>query len=214
MTDAFTPDQVLDFWFPDEPFDDSPESFGKWIYQRMQGGMDERICNDFAPLTRAAAEGRLDHWADTPDGRLALILALDQFPRSLWRGTPGAYAQDIKAARLCLEGIGNGHFDALDAFYKQIFYVIALTHCEGPDHLARFDVVDEIGKRINARLPPHLSHLEERFLAQQARVRGVIERFGRHPHRNPVYGRVSTPEEQAYIDADDFPHVQKGPPPG
>ena len=46
-----------------------------------------------------------------------LILALDQFPRSLWRATPGAYAQDIKAARLCIEGIENGHFDALDAFY-------------------------------------------------------------------------------------------------
>lgn len=211
MACVFRPEDVLDFWFPDDGFHDSAESFGQWIFHRMQGGVDAEIRERFGPLTTAAAEGRLDDWAKTADGRLALILALDQFPRSLWRGTPGAYAQDIKAARLCLEGIANGHFEALDASWKQIFYVIALSHCEGPDHLDRFDVIDAITPRINAGLPPHLAHLAERFLAQNARVRSVIERFGRHPHRNPVYGRVSTPEERAYIDEGDFPHVQEKP---
>ena len=56
--------------------------------------------------------------------------------------------------------------------------------------------------------------LDAGYAYRIAQGRGVVERFGRHPHRNPVYGRVSTPEEQAYIDADDFPHVQKDPPPG
>ncbi|NNL74234.1 MAG: DUF924 family protein, partial [Silicimonas sp.] len=47
----------------------------------------------------------------------------------------------------------------------------------------------------------------ERGMAQSNRVRGIIERFGRHPHRNPILGRISTPDEQAYIDTGDFPHV-------
>jgi uncharacterized protein (DUF924 family) len=204
-------EEVLEFWFPSDGFWESPETFGKWIHHRMQGGVDARICRDFAGLTTAAARGLLDGWADTPRGRLALIIALDQFPRSLWRGTPGAYAQDCKAARLAMEGIGNGHFKAARPWEK-IFYVIALAHCEGPDHLARFDVIDRITEECVADLTPALEYLAELWRAQNARVRGVIERFGRHPHRNPVYGRVSDPEEEAYIAQGDFPHVAKASP--
>jgi uncharacterized protein (DUF924 family) len=52
--------------------------------------MDDAIHADFAALTTAAASGHLDGWADTPRGRLELLIALDQFPRSLWRDTPAA----------------------------------------------------------------------------------------------------------------------------
>ena len=210
MADADTghsPDEVLDFWFPESGFWESEETFGDWIGQRMHGGMDGAIRTRFAGLTTAAARGELDRWAETPRGRLALLIALDQFPRSLWRDTPGAYAQDIKAARLALEGIETGDFGALRP-WEQLFFVVAVSHCEGPDHLARFDVIDRVTEDICAGLPPQLAHLPDRLRAQNARVRGVIARFGRHPHRNPVYGRVSTPEEEAYIAAGDFPHVR------
>ncbi|WP_245541034.1 DUF924 family protein [Octadecabacter antarcticus] len=62
--------------------------------------MDATIIEKFGPLTTAAARGELDHWAQTQRERLALLIALDQFPRSLWRDTPSAFAQDIKATRL------------------------------------------------------------------------------------------------------------------
>ena len=32
----------------------------------------------------------------------------------------------------------------------------------------------------------------------------VIERFGRFPHRNIVFGRDTTPEEQAFLDGGGF----------
>lgn len=202
----FRPEDVLDFWFPDDGFQESMAGFREWITHRMQGGVDDHICAHFVGLTTAAAQGLLDDWAETPRGRLALLLALDQFPRSLWRDTPGAFAQDIKANRLVLEGVRNGHFSALKP-WEQIFFVIALGHCEGPDHLARLDVSEGLAEEIIAGLPPALSDLADGFRAQTARVRGVIERFGRHPHRNPIYGRVSSPEEEAYIAAGDFPHL-------
>lgn len=84
----YNPTEVLDFWFPDDGFRKSREAFGAWIFHRMQGGVDKEICDRFEDLTTAAAKGLLDDWASSPRGRLALLIALDQFPRSLWRDTP------------------------------------------------------------------------------------------------------------------------------
>ena len=101
--DQFAATEVLDFWFPDDRHAESMEAHSAFWDSRMQGGMDADIIERFGPLTLAAAEGRLDDWAETPRGRLALLIALDQFPRSLWRDTPAAFAQDIKACRLVLD---------------------------------------------------------------------------------------------------------------
>lgn len=172
----------------------------------MQGGMDAIICENFSELTDAAARGYLDHWAETPRGRLALLIALDQFSRSLWRDTPAAFSQDIKACRLCLEGIANKHYAALDHMWEQQFYVIAMSHCEGPDHLTRMDLCTQLTDESIKTLPPEIISMGTMATEQGHRVRANIKRFGRHPHRNEVLGRPSTPDEQSYIDSGDFPH--------
>jgi len=204
----FEPAEVLDFWFPDTGHETGRETHGAFWEERMQGGMDAAIIERFADLTLAAATGLLDHWSETPRGRLALLIALDQFPRSLWRDTPAAYAQDIKAARLALEGIGNGDFDGLTT-WEQAFFIIAIGHCEGPDHLERMQRMDAVVEGIVGRMAPQLAPMGEGFLRQHDRVKGIIERFGRHPHRNPILGRPSTPDEEAYIAEGDFPHLRR-----
>jgi len=78
MTDEFRPEEVLDFWFPENGHWENRDRHEAFWDERMQGGMDAVICARFAPLTEAAAKGLLDHWADTPRGRLALLIALDQ----------------------------------------------------------------------------------------------------------------------------------------
>ena len=206
----YSPSDVLDFWFPDTGLQNDPEAHSVFMTERMQGGMDAAIIERFGGLTMAAATGRLDHWAESARGRLALLIALDQFPRSLWRDTPAAYAQDIKAARLALEGLENGHFDAL-APREMTFYMIAIVHCEGPDHIDRMRRMDAVVDAIEAKLPESLAAVGPRIRAQNARVSAVIERFGRHPHRNAVLSRPSTPEEESYVAKGDFPHL---PPPG
>lgn len=210
MQETYSPEDVLDLWFPDDGHWASPDRHAKFWDTRMHGGMDEVICRDFAGLTRAAAAGELDHWAATPRGRLALLIALDQFPRSLWRDTPAAFAQDCKATRLAMEGIRNGHFSRLRP-WEQTFFVIALVHCEGPDHLERLDLVDRVTQEIVAGLPAEIAGMADTLRTQNAKGRAVVERFGRHPHRNPIYGRVSSADEQAYIAAGDFPHLRKEP---
>ncbi|MEL6799248.1 MAG: DUF924 family protein [Pseudomonadota bacterium] len=204
---AFEPQTVLDLWFPNTGFWETADDYSAWIQYRMHGGVDETICNDFADLTIAAARGELDHWAETAEGRIALLIALDQFPRSLWRNTPAAYAQDIKANRLVLEGVQNGHFAAV-APWKKLFYIIALFHCEGPDHLDRLTLAEELIEVMAEEMPDQLAHVPQKVRAQNRRGRSIIERFGRHPHRNPHFGRVSSQGEKAYIATGDFPHVK------
>ncbi len=205
---TFDPKEILDFWFPDTGHAASPETHGAFWNERMQGGMDAAIIERFADVTRAAARCELDHWAGTPRGRLALLIVLDQFPRSLWLDTPGAFAQDIKATRLVLEAVENREIDSY-APWEAIFCLIALSHCEGPDHLTRMDIIDAESERIIARMPPELAPMSDGLRGQNARVRAIIERFGRHPHRKPILGRLSTLEEEAYIASGDFPHASK-----
>lgn len=205
---GFDPDSVLTLWFPDNGHWSSPETHAAFWDERMQGGMDATIIARFADLTQAAATGRLDHWADTPRGRLALLIALDQFPRSLWRDTPAAFAQDIKATRLAEEGIRNGDFDGL-APWEQTFFVIAIGHCEGPDHLERMIRHRKTVERIIAAMPETLAPMADGLRLQHEAVLGVIERFGRHPHRNAVLGRPSTQAEAGYIATGAFPHMRK-----
>tara|TARA_R110002051_G_scaffold30487_3_gene70567 strand:+ start:26170 stop:26811 length:642 start_codon:yes stop_codon:yes gene_type:complete len=208
MDKIFEPEQVLDLWFPDNGFWESEKNFSAWVRERMYGGMDKTICENFVDLTCAAARSELDHWDETAEGRVALLIALDQFPRSLWRDTPAAYAQDIKATRLVLAGVANGHFAAVKP-WKKMFYIIALGHCEGPDHLDRITLLEELSEVVIAENPPQLANMADMLRAQNSRVRSVIERFGRHPHRNPHFGRVSSTAETAYIATGDFPHVAK-----
>lgn len=211
MTDpVHSPDDVLNLWFPDTGHWTSMEAHGAFWNERMQGGMDATIIRDFAELTLAAATGALDHWAETPRGRLALLIALDQFPRSLWRDTPAAYAQDIKASRLAIEGIRNGHYDVLEGWEKT-FFLISISHCEGPDHLDRMYWIIGLGEVLIAAMPEAIAPMGEGFREQTVRVTGNIARFGRHPHRNAILGRASTPDEAGYIATGDFPHVKSEP---
>lgn len=208
---SFLPTDVLDFWFPDTGHQNAPETYAAFWSERMQGGMDDAIISEFADITQAAASGQLEHWAETPRGRLALIIALDQFPRSLWRNTPAAYAQDIKAARLALEGISNGHFECLQP-WEMMFFYIAIAHCEGSDHLTRMHKLDDAVELVIKELPDQLCESGPRFRAQHQKVKKIIATYGRHPHRNDILARHSTPEEELYVSAGDFPHLaKKGP---
>lgn len=200
--------ETLSFWFPEGVSPDitftSHEEHWRW---RMHGGADEAISGRFAGLAARAAAGELADWAARPEGRLALIILLDQFPRSLWRGDARAYAQDGAALGLALEGLANGHYEALPMPWQRITFTQPLGHAEGPDHLARIDRLIDLRIRVAAEAPPHLQPLY-RSLAEQARkVRKIIASFGRHPHRNAILGRRSTPAESAYIKTGAFPHL-------
>jgi uncharacterized protein (DUF924 family) len=178
-----------------------------WVW-RMRGGADQEIPARFSELTEQAVHDGLRHWTYDPYGRLALIIVLDQFSRSIWRGTPRAFSQDSMALAVALEGYSNNHYDALETPWYKTVYNLPLSHCEGPDHIDRLDLAITLAGNILAEAPPHLKHGYEFAAQQPVEVRKVIAAFGRHPHRNSMLGRVSSAEEEVYLADGRFPHLR------
>jgi uncharacterized protein (DUF924 family) len=198
-------DEVLKFWFPDSLDDDLTTHSQHWSW-RMRGGADDEIIARFTSSTEKAAAGDLNHWADDPEGRLALIVLLDQFSRSVWSGSPRAFAQDPHALSLALEGLENGHYASLSTPWHRTSYQLSLGHCEGPGHGARLDRALDLAREILDMAPEHLKPSYAFGVEQKILHRRVIETFGRYPHRNEILGRTSTPEEAAYVAEGRFPH--------
>lgn len=199
------PKEIVDFWFPDGP-DPSPEDhLDLWVW-RMRGGANNDVMARYVALTERAANGDLDSWSETPLGRLALIIILDQFTRTVWAGTERAFSQDPKALALCIEGLRNGHFDALATVWYKTAFRIPLEHCECADHLENLDRAVRIAETLMNEAPERLKATYRMGIEQPRKHRAVIAQYGRHPHRNALLGRESTPEELEYLATGAFPH--------
>ena len=190
--------QVLDFWFSatelDAPQIDS--RMERWF--STDPALDEPLREEFGDLVGQALAGKLDHWVQTTEGRLALILLLDQFCRNIHRGTARAFAGDKRALKLCVEGSMNNDYRSLSAI-QRVFFFMPLQHAESAD------VQDKSVRIFNALAEGISDTLRETFLtfAQFAELhRDIVARFGRFPHRNRHLGRSNTPEEEAYLAAD------------
>ncbi|MFW8565809.1 DUF924 family protein [Orrella sp. 11846] len=207
--DAQVWQEVLDFWFPEGRSlqIDSTTHKDYWFW-RMRGGADNEIVDRFSDLTEKAAAGHLDHWASEPDGRLALIIVLDQFSRSVWRDSARAFAQDPAALRLTMEGLSNGHYATLSMPWFKIVFGLPLGHCEGDDHLERLDLLIQLRQDIADQVPAQLMPIYQSLVKQAQDVREIIATFGRHPHRNQLLVRPSTPAEEIYIVEKQFPHLR------
>lgn len=201
---------VHSFWFP-PGLNDADATFHDQMVRWWFGGGANAELVPFAPALEAARAGALEQWSVTPLGRLALILVLDQFPRGLAAGTPAAFASDQHALRLAEAGLRAGHYDALAGPWEKTFFFMPLVHAEGANHRRRLEQVVDLADAVALAAPPHLRPFF-RFGASQARGHlEVISRFGRFPHRNSVLGRVSSPEETAYLAKGDFVHNRQPP---
>src|SRR5262245_45897899 len=206
-----TADDVLRFWFPEGSSWKEPTSLLRRVEWWFRGGADADIIEKYSPLLELAERGELDPWAGSARSRLALIIVLDQFSRSIHRGSARAYANDPKALALAREGIENGHAAALDHPWEQLFFGLPLGHSED---LASQELGVKLIEQLASEAPPELRTMLQ-FSAEQARGhRDVIARFGRHPHRNEVLGRSSTPEELDYLAHNNPIHTRPLPPPG
>src|SRR5829696_6915984 len=205
-----SPEDVLSYWFPeDDIFDADQETFGRQMQWWFAGGpeVDRQISERFAQVLEQARRGELDYWADTPRGRLALIVVLDQFSRNVYRGSPLSYSQDEKALELALEGIEMG-MDCELAPAERNFFWLPLGHSED---LALHERSVLHAEEEAAIAPPRLKAMAEFGVSQARAAREVIARFGRHPHRNEILGRDSTPEELEYLRTETPPHLRQPP---
>jgi uncharacterized protein (DUF924 family) len=200
-------EDVLRFWFPEL----SGANHARMVRQFewwFRGGADSAVAERFSLLLERATRGELDHWSNWPRPRLALIIVLDQFSRSLYRDTARAFAQDPKAFALALEGLEIGHYAALETPWEKTFFLLPLGHSEELAHLGRAVALAE---ELAENAPPELRRVLEHSASQARGHRDVIARFGRHPHRNAVLGRQSTPEELDYLASGKLVHTRSIP---
>jgi uncharacterized protein (DUF924 family) len=178
------PSDIVGFWRTAGP--------ARWF--KKDDGFDAAIRLKFEPTHHAAARGEYESWIETSEGALALLILLDQFPRNLYRGSGHAFATDPLARRIASEAIERGHDRAGPSGLRSFFY-LPYEHSEALADQDRSLALCETLKGETG---------EDGFLKWAIGHRNIIVRFGRFPHRNGALGRVSTQEEQAFLDEGGF----------
>jgi uncharacterized protein (DUF924 family) len=144
----------------------------------------------FLDLWREAVAGQLSSWEDSDDGTLALVIVLDQFPRNMFRGDAKAFSSDALACEVAARALTRGVDKRIQPPLLQFLY-LPFMHSEELEDQIRCVLLFQAGDD-----PENLRYAEEHA--------DIIRRFARFPHRNEALGRITTPEEQAFLDAGGF----------
>jgi uncharacterized protein (DUF924 family) len=189
------PASIRDYWFGSHPDDATIARQRSKFWWSRNDDTDQEIRHRFENEVHKAANHALDAWADSPAGLLSLVLLTDQFPRNIFRNTAKAFAFDALAQTWCKIGLDR-HLDGKLRPIERVFFYLPLEHSECLDH-------QEQSVQLFTRLYQEVSAEQmdtfRVFLIFALRHRHVIARFGRFPHRNEMLGRVSTPEEIAFL---------------
>lgn len=187
---------IIDFWFGILPGPDYFPEDKKQMWFEASPEVDRLIRQNFTQDMMSAARGEYNSWRETPKGRLALILLLDQFPRHIYRNQPQAFQLDPMARGLVLEGIQKGDDRWLYPIERAFFY-LPLEHAEDPVMQA---LSVRMYQQLLAQSPPDMKFYMKQFLRYALVHQQQITRFGRFPHRNAALRRQSTPEEIIFLN--------------
>jgi len=175
-----SPAEVVAFWRQAGP----DRWFGK------DDAFDQACRDRFMATYDAAARGDLNEWELTPEGALAVVLLLDQFPRNMFRGTRRVYSTDQTALLAADRAVERGRDREVEPELRRFFY-LPFMHSEALHHQDRSVTLNEgLG--------------DPEVLKWARHHRDIVARFGRFPHRNEVLGRESTPEEAAFLAGSEF----------
>ena len=172
------PQPILHFWFTELT---PKHHFAK------DAALDEAIRTRFGATLEAATRCELFAWRNTPEGRLAEVLVLDQFSRNVYRDTARAFAHDALALALAQELVASGQDRSLPLAQRSFTYMPYMHSESAVVHAQAIDLFSQPGMEDTLRF--------------ELRHKDIIDRFGRYPHRNALLGRISTPEELAFLSA-------------
>ncbi len=176
-----SPEDILEFWF---------EETDKKNWFKASDAFDSEIRSRFETKAVNLASSLLmaepHPWEANPEDWLALIIALDQFPRNMYRNTPGAFAWDDLALKVARRMVKDFQ-DLKIPQERRAFIYMPFMHSE--------DIVmqNKCVELCDARLD------DESTLFHAKAHRKLIEQFGRFPHRNEILGRDSTSAEIAFL---------------
>ncbi len=171
-------DDVLHFWFVELP---------PLAWFSGDASTDALVRTRFLTLHEDLRRGLPPAALMAPEPALATVIALDQFPRNLYRGQAETYAADNAALAAAERAVALGFDRAFDPT-RRLFLYLPFMHAE-----------DRAAQARSVELCQTLSDGET--LAYAWRHREIVDRFGRFPHRNAILGRPSTAEEIEFLKA-------------
>lgn len=188
---------ILRFWFGDLREDSWPDEEKQKMWWMKSNETDDLIRERFGQHVALAEKGKLSGWLDTPEGTLAFIIVVDQFPRNIRRDTAEAFSLDPLALSTGLNGIEKGFDRDLHPAHRTFFY-LPLMHSEDIE-IQRLSV--EKYSALESEFAESTVFRRELSCATDfARKHSeIISKFGRYPHRNVALGRESTSEEIEFL---------------
>lgn len=169
---------LIDFWF-------SEEVSRYWFNSTKE--FDRQLRDNYSDLWQQAAGGLLSDWQETASGSLALVILLDQFPLNMFRGEARCFSTEAQSREVAQAAIDRG-FDIDMPTKQKAFLYMPFKHSESLDDQSKaLQLFDQPGLEDNYRFAKH--HY------------GIVERFGRFPHRNAILGRESSEAEIEYLNS-------------
>ena len=188
---------IIKLWFGIDRFDPGQVAAKYSIWFRGGKRLDQDIAHRFGFLfsaTPSPLEG-FRHTARTIDEALALTIALDQFPRHIFRGTPHAFAFSSEAIELTRSILSRDDWALLSPI-ERVFTLMPLHHSESAtDQTEGLLAV----LRLSEQAEPPWQALLDGFLRSFRDHALIVEQFGRFPHRNQILGRPSTKAERLFL---------------
>jgi uncharacterized protein (DUF924 family) len=171
---------VVDFWILSGP--------ERWFTK--DAAFDGALAVHFGEALRQARLGAYDHWGETAEGALGLVILLDQVSRNTNRGSPLAFAGDTKALALAKASVSRG-------FHHKLVPPLAMWLLMPFEHAEDLDAQNRCLSLFGTLGLHDMVYYAQMHL-------DIIARFGRFPHRNAVLGRRSTESEIAFLQAGGF----------
>lgn len=181
---TITAETIIDYWYCERI---------KKHWFRSTPELDTEIRDKFETLWETAAAGALNHWLETAEGALALVIILDQFPLNMFRNQAKSFQTEQLAVQITRQAIDKG-LDSQLPQNKLAFLYMPLMHSENlADQDLSVHLFEQTGLDANSRFARH--------------HRDIIQQFGRFPHRNSILKRQSTQQELDYLSSK---HAFKG----
>ena len=189
-------DDLLKFWFGRVETTVVPSENRARIWFSEDADVDLEIKEQFSDQLQLAAEAKYASWNQTPRGRLAQIILLDQFSRHVHRSKAAAYSQDSLALDICIHGMADEQDHEL-SLIERVFFYFPLLHSESLTYQER--------SVQSYHMLAELAFSETRviydsFLKFANHHYSIIQHYGRFPQRNVILDRKSTELELSYLD--------------
>jgi len=169
--------EVLKFWFEET----QPE---QWF--KKDAAFDAAVRSRFFDLHAELAVQAQQELLGDERSALAALIVFDQMSRNMFRDTPAAFASDAVALSLAREAVARG-FDRGFSKAQRLFFYLPFEHAED--------------RQAQARCVELMASLDDPELTKWATDhQGIIDQFGRFPHRNAILGRTSTREELEFLE--------------